>query len=130
MTTRDNDIKELNADVTRAKELDKVVQRQTSELEQLKKQLNEQQQNKHAEENSSKIEIRNLQNALDSSKKEVEAQRANVSEFKMQIEDLKKQLSESQQLAKSNSASAGDSFLVSVGFLVSPITRFKISTAT
>lgn len=90
----------------------------------MKKQLNEQQQNKHAEE-SSKIEIRNLQNALDSAKKEVEAQQANVNEFKMQIEDLKKQLFESQQLTKSNSTS-GDTFLVSVEFLISLISKFRI----
>lgn len=115
MTTRDSDIQELNVDATRAKELDKVVQRQTLEVEQLKKQLSEQQQSKQFEENN-KIEIRNLQNALDSSKKELEAQHASTADFKKQIEDLKKQLAESQQLTKSNSTS-GDSFLVSIEFL-------------
>lgn len=114
LTSRDNEIKELSADAARAKELDKVVQRQTVEVEQLKKQLSEQQQSKHMEENS-KIEIRNLQNALDSSKKELEAQHANAVEFKKQVEDLKKQLAESQQLTKTNSTS-GDSFLVSIEF--------------
>ena len=87
------------------------MQRQTFELEQLKKQLIEQQQNNHAEE-SNKIEIRNLQNALDSSKKELEAQRTLVSDFKSKVEDLNKQLTESKQLTNSK-ASSGDSFLVS-----------------
>lgn len=114
LTSRDADLKELNVDATRAKELDKVVQRQTSELEQLKKQLSEQQQSKHGAEENSKIEIRNLQNALDSSKKESEAQHANVAEFKKQIEDLRKQLVESQQLTKAANATSGDSFLVSI----------------
>jgi predicted RNase H-like nuclease (RuvC/YqgF family) len=113
---RDNDIQKLNADLTRAKELDKVVQRQTAEVEQLKKQLNEQQQNKHADENS-KIEIRNLQNALDSSKKELESQHTIVIDFKKQIEDLKRQLSESKKLTNSNSSS-GDSFLVSCNLIL------------
>lgn len=112
LTLRDADVKELNVDATRAKELDKVVQRQTSELEQLKKQLSEQQQSKHGAEENSKIEIRNLQNALDSSKKESEAQHANVAEFKKQIEDLRKQLAESQQLTKAANATSGDSFLL------------------
>lgn len=86
------------------------MQRQTFEVEQLKKQLNEQQQNNHADE-SNKIEIRNLQNALDSSKKELEAQRALVNDFKAKADDLNKQLAESKQLT--NSKSSGDSFLVS-----------------
>lgn len=109
LSSRDGEIQKLNVDITRSKELDKVVQRQTFELEQLKKQLNDQQQNNHAEENN-KIEIRNLQNALDSSKKELEAQRVLVTDYKVKLDDLTKQLTESKQLT--NSKSAGDSFLV------------------
>lgn len=109
MTNRDGDIQKLNVDVARAKELDKVVQRQTFELEQVKKQLSDHLQNNHADEN--KIEIRNLQNALDSSKKELEAQRALVNDYKVKLEDLNQQLTESKQLT--NSKSSGDSFLVS-----------------
>lgn len=109
LSNRDGEIQKLNAESTRAKELDKVVQRQTFELEQLKKQLSDQQLNNHADENN-KIEIRNLQNALDSSKKELEAQRVLVTDYKVKLDDLTKQLSESKQLT--NSKSAGDSFLV------------------
>jgi ribosome-binding protein 1 len=104
-----SDVQRLNADVVRAKEMDKIVQRQTFDMEQLKKQLAEQQQNNHAEE-SNKIEIRNLQNALDSSKKELESQRSHVSDYKAKVEDLNKQLADSKQLT--NSKSSGDSFLV------------------
>lgn len=114
LTNRDSEIQKLSAEAARGKELDKIVQRQTFEVEQLKKQINEQQQNNHADE-SNKIEIRNLQNALDSSKKELEAQRVLVNDFKSKADDLTKQLSESKQLT--NSKSSGDSFLVSWKFL-------------
>lgn len=102
----------LNAETVRAKELEKTTKQQNVvEIEQLKKQINEQQQqNNHADEN--KIEIRNLQNALDSSKKELEAQRVLVSDFKSKVDDLNQQLAESKQLTNSKSSS-GDSFLVS-----------------
>ena len=101
----------LNAESVRGKELEKNLKQQNGEIEQLKKQINEQQQqNNHADEN--KIEIRNLQNALDSSKKELEAQRVLVSDFKSKVDDLNQQLAESKQLTNSKSSS-GDSFLVS-----------------
>lgn len=110
LTNRDNEIQKLTAEAARAKDMDKLVQRQTFDLEQLKKQLGEQQQlNNHADEN--KIEIRNLQNALDSSKKELEAQRVLVTDYKVKLEDLNKQLSESKQLT--NTKASGESFLVS-----------------
>lgn len=110
LADRNIEVQKLNSECTRAKELDKIVQRQIFELEQLKKQLSEQQQNNHADE-SNKIEIRNLQNALDSSKKELESQRVVVSDYKGKLDDLNKQLTESKQLT--NSKSSGDSFLVS-----------------
>lgn len=109
LSNRDSEIQKLNVDAARAKELDSVVQRQTFELDQAKKQLSDQQQNNHAEENS-KIEIRNLQNALDSSKKELDAQRIHVGDYKAKLDDLNKQLTESKQTT--NSKAAGDSFLV------------------
>jgi small-conductance mechanosensitive channel len=84
---------------------------QTFDLEQLKKQISDQNQHKHAEE-SNKIEMRNLQNALDSSKKELEAQRALVTDYKVKLDDLTKQLTESKQLT--NSKASGDSFLVRI----------------
>lgn len=83
------------------------MQRQSFEIEQLKKQLSDQQY--HTDE-SNKIEIRNLQNALDSSKKEVEAHRVVVNDYKTKFDDLNKQLTESKQLT--NSKTSGDNFLV------------------
>lgn len=109
LSNRDSEIQKLSLEAARAKELESVVQRQTFELEQAKKQLSDQQQNNHAEE-SSKIEIRNLQNALDSSKKELDAQRIHVGDYKAKVDDLNKQLTESKQIT--NSKTAGDSFLV------------------
>lgn len=110
LSNRDAEVQKLSLEAARAKDLDGIVQRQTFELEQAKKQLTDQQQNNHAEE-SSKIEIRNLQNALDSSKKELDAQRIHVSDYKGKLDDLNKQLTESKQIT--NSKAAGDSFLVS-----------------
>lgn len=77
-------------------------------MDQLKQQINEQTQKIHAEEDN-KIEIRNLQNALDSSKKELEAQNLQINDYKKKLDDLSKQLAESKQLTKK---SGGDSFLV------------------
>jgi hypothetical protein len=88
-------------EVARVKE---VLQRQTIEMEK----LNEQHQNNHADENN-KIEIRNLQNALDSSKKELEAQKVLNNDYKKKTDDLSKQLAD----AKQSLQKSGDSFLVS-----------------
>ena len=85
------------------------MQRQIFEIEQLKKQLSDQQHNNRADE-SNKIEIRNLQNALDSSEKELAANRVLVNDYKLKLEDLNKQLTESKQLT--NSKSSGDNFLM------------------
>lgn len=109
LTNRENEIHKLSTEIALAKELDKIVQRQTFEMEQLKKQLSDQQLNNHAEE-SNKIEIRNLQNALDSSKNELEAQRVVVNDYKVKLEDVNQQLAESKHL--SNTKSSGDNFLV------------------
>lgn len=83
-----------------------ILQRQTIEKEQLSQQLKTLQQNNHAEEN--KIEIRNLQNALDSNKNELESERALVNDYKLRVEDLTKQVAEAKQLTQKSA----DSFLV------------------
>jgi predicted RNase H-like nuclease (RuvC/YqgF family) len=104
IANRDNEIQKLNGDVSRVKD---ILQRQTIDMEQLKQQINEQRQNNHVEENN-KIEIRNLQNALDSSKKELEAQKALITDYKKKLDDLNKQLEMKPPAPKSG----GDSFLV------------------
>lgn len=59
----------------------------------LNEKLAAQQQNNHVDENN-KIEIKNLQNALDSSKKEQEGQKGLVTELKKTVDELNKQLAE------------------------------------
>ncbi|KAG5681901.1 hypothetical protein PVAND_011306 [Polypedilum vanderplanki] len=97
ITNRDNEILKLNGEVSHVKE---IIQRQTVEIDQLKKQINEHHHQKnHAEENN-KIEIRNLQNALDSSKNELEAQQILISDYKKKLDELNRKL-ESKSTQKS-----------------------------
>ena len=85
-----------------------MVQRQTAEIDQLKYQLNEQRQNNNHADESNKIEIRNLQNELDSRNKELDVNKAFVNDYKKKLDDLNKQLVDSKQLAHKS----GDNFLV------------------
>lgn len=85
-----------------------ILQLQANEKEQLNQEISSI-YNSHSEE--SKIEIKNLQNALDSTKKELEAQRIMVNDYKVKLEDLNTQvMMESKQLTQKS----GDSFLVSL----------------
>lgn len=102
LSSRDSEIQKLNNDIVNVKD---ILQRQAVEKDQISQQLKTLQNNEET-----KIEIKNLQNALDSSKKELEAQRMLVNEYKMKIEDLGKQVMESKLLTQK---SGGDSFLVS-----------------
>ena len=110
LSTRETELQKLTTEVTRTKDVEKLYTVQKYDLEQLKLQLADQEKSNHAEEKN-KIEIRNLQNALDSSKKELEAQRAQAQEFKVKAEELSKQMVESRLLT--NSKQTEDSFLVS-----------------
>lgn len=92
----------MNNDIVHVKD---ILQRQAVEKDQISQQLHTLQNN-----DETKIEIKNLQNALDSSKKELEAQRMLVNEYKIKIEDLGKQVTESKLLTQKT---GGDSFLVS-----------------
>lgn len=106
IATRESECKKLSAEISRIQEL---FQCQTVEIDQLKHQLNEQRQNnKHADE-SNKIEIKNLQNELDSRNKELDVNKALVNDYKKKLDDLNKQLADSKQLAHHKS---GDNFLM------------------
>lgn len=107
LSNRESEIQKLNNEIVHVKDM---LQRQANEKDQMSQQLSTIQSN-HAEE--SKIEIKNLQNALDSSKKELEAQRMLVNEYKLRIEDLGKQVMESKQLTQKS----GDNFLVNILFI-------------
>ena len=76
---------------------------QKRELESLNEKFIAQQHNNHVDDNN-KIEIKNLQNALDSSKKEQEGQRATVTELKKTVDELNKQLAESKKSSLNDSA--------------------------
>ncbi|CAH1719578.1 unnamed protein product [Chironomus riparius] len=104
-TTRESENKKLNAEMSRVQEM---VQRQTTEIDQLKYQLNEQRQNINHADESNKIEIKNLQNELDSRNKELDVNKAFVNDYKKKLDDLNKQLVDSKQLAHKS----GDNFLL------------------
>ena len=95
-STRDSELQKLQNELTRLKEVEKAFAVQKRELDQLSEKLSAQQQNNHVDENN-KIEIKNLQNALDSSKKEQEGQKGLVTELKKTVEELNKQLADSKQ---------------------------------
>lgn len=71
--------------------------------------MNEQRQNNNHADESNKIEIRNLQNELDSRNKELDLTKTFVNDYKKKLDDLNKQLVDSKQLAQKS----GDNFLVS-----------------
>lgn len=96
----------MSAEISRIQE---IFQRQTVEIDQLKHQLNEQRQNNNHTDESNKIEIKNLQNELDSRNKELDVNKALVNDYKKKLDDLDKQLADSKQLAHHKS---GDNFLV------------------
>lgn len=110
LSTRETELQKLTTEVSRTKDIEKLYTSQKYDMEQLKIQLADQEKINIAEEKN-KIEIRNLQNALDSSKKELEAQRAQAQDFKIKAEELSKQMVESRLLT--NSKQTEDSFLVS-----------------
>ncbi|CAO1406429.1 unnamed protein product [Diamesa serratosioi] len=109
LSTRETELQKLTTEVSRTKDIEKLYTVQKYDLEQLKKQLDDQEKSNHAEEKN-KTEIRNLQNALDSSKKELEAQRAQAQDFKSKAEELSKQMVESRLMT--NSKQTEDSFLL------------------
>ncbi|XP_070509386.1 putative leucine-rich repeat-containing protein DDB_G0290503 isoform X2 [Chironomus tepperi] len=103
--TRESESKKLNAEISHIQE---IFQRQIVEIDQLKHQLNDQRQiNIHTDE-SNKIEIRNLQNELDSRNKELDVNKALVNDYKKKLDDLNKQIVDSKQLANKS----GDNFLM------------------
>lgn len=70
--------------------------------------MNEQRQNNSHADESNKIEIKNLQNELDTRNKELDVNKAFVIDYKKKLDDLNKQLLDSKQLAHKS----GDNFLV------------------
>lgn len=84
----------LRNDCQRKEELEKLYAMKTYEFEQLESRLNEQNKQSNQIEDSSKVEIRNLQNALDSTKTELTLSRNELADRSKRIGDLNSQLSD------------------------------------
>ena len=78
----------------RKEELEKLYALKTYEFEQLESRLNEQNKQSNQIEDSSKVEIRNLQNALDSTKTELTLSRTELADSSKRIGELNSQLSD------------------------------------
>ncbi|XP_055315743.1 ribosome-binding protein 1 isoform X2 [Sitodiplosis mosellana] len=84
----------LRNECQRKDELEKLYAMKTYEFEQLESRLNEQNKQSNQIEDSSKVEIRNLQNALDSTKTELTLSRNELADSSKRIGDLNSQLSD------------------------------------
>lgn len=84
----------LRGECQRKEELEKLYALKTYEFEQLESRLNEQNKQSNQIEDSSKVEIRNLQNALDSTKTELTLSRNELADSSKRIGELNSQLSE------------------------------------
>lgn len=94
----------LRADAACKEEYEKIFEMRNYELEQLKAQVNEQNTKANHLDDSSKVEIRNLQNALDSSRKELSVGKAQLAEkdstlntYKTQMDQQSSKISELEQ---------------------------------
>uniref|UniRef100_A0A182PAC2 Ribosome receptor lysine/proline rich domain-containing protein n=1 Tax=Anopheles epiroticus TaxID=199890 RepID=A0A182PAC2_9DIPT len=101
----ENDLRQLRLELSQKDELSQTCQQQSYEIEQLKAELQAKQKqavaaaaaaahaNSQADENS-RVEIRNLQNALDSTKSKLEVYRNELVECKSLMTDYKQQANE------------------------------------
>lgn len=101
MRKNEQDLAYLNGEILRLRnecqrkeELEKLCALKTYELEQVETRLNEQNKQSNQIEDSSKVEIRNLENALDSTKTELTLSRNELAESSKRIGDLNTQVSE------------------------------------
>lgn len=83
----------LRADLCRKDNLESMLELQKFEYEKLKQQMSEQVKSVHMDDNN-KVEIRNLQNALDSSQKELTEYRTEAIDNKKVVDDLNGQAKE------------------------------------
>lgn len=84
----------LRNECQRKEELEKLYALKTYEFEQLESRLNEQNKQSNQIEDSSKVEIRNLENALDSTKTELTLSRNELADSSKRIGELNSQLSD------------------------------------
>lgn len=88
------EIVRLRSECQRKEELEKLCTLKAYELEQLEARLNDQNKQSNQIEDSSKVEIRNLQNALDSTKTELTLSRKELADSSKHIGELNTQLSD------------------------------------
>lgn len=94
VTYLNGEILRLRNECQRKDELEKQYAMKTFELEQLELRLNEQNKQSNQIEDSSKVEIRNLQNALDSTKTELTLSRNELADSSKRIDELSTQLND------------------------------------
>lgn len=92
----------LRAECTRKDEYEKLFAIQKFDLEQLEARMAEQSKANNHLDDASKVEIRNLQNALDSTKAELSLTRKDVTESNKLVNDLTAQLNELKRAQESN----------------------------
>lgn len=108
LTAYENDLRQLRLELSQKDELSQTCQQQSYEIEQLKAELQAKQKQAHAAasaaaaaahthsqaDESNRVEIRNLQNALDSTKSKLEVYRSELVECKSLMTDYKQQANE------------------------------------
>lgn len=113
----------LNAEVLRLRnecqrkeELEKQYAMKTYEYEQLELRLNEQNKQSNQIEDCSKVEIRNLQNALDSTKTELTLSRSELANSSKRVDELTSQLSDAKIVHDAEQSAAMQKFTKQVNF--------------
>lgn len=107
----------LNAEVLRLRnecqrkeELEKQYAMKTYEFEQLELRLNEQNKQSNQIEDCSKVEIRNLQNALDSTKTELTQSRTELADSSKRVDELTSQLNDAKSAQDAEQSAAVQKF--------------------
>lgn len=100
----------LRGECSRKEEYEKVIARQTAQLEQLEARLAEQSKANNHLDDTSKVEIRNLQNALDSTKAELSLSRKEATDSTRGVGDLTAQLADLKRSQESSNVSAQEQF--------------------
>lgn len=100
----------LRNECQRKEELEKQYAMKTYEYEQLELRLNEQNKQSNQIEDCSKVEIRNLQNALDSTKTELTLSRTELVDSSKRVDELKSQLNDAKTAHETEQSGAVQKF--------------------
>lgn len=100
----------LRGECSRKDEYEKVIARQTAQLEQLEARLAEQSKANNHLDDTSKVEIRNLQNALDSTKAELSLSRKEAADSNKSVSDLTTQLTDLKRSQETSNQSSQEQY--------------------